>query len=67
MGLVIEAGDPVDAGDEFGILPTLLAMMIIAGVILVRTRNANRTIEEGAVTNMPIPQTGGGQEEKPND
>ncbi|HMD90345.1 MAG TPA: hypothetical protein VKF38_14375 [Anaerolineaceae bacterium] len=66
MGLAIEFGDPDAVGDEFGILPTLIAIIIISGVILVRSRNANRTIEEGAGMNLPIPQTGGSQEEKHN-
>jgi hypothetical protein len=61
--IAIESGDPAAAGDEFGILPTLLALMIISAVIMVRSRRANQELEEGFGMNAPIPQTGGHAEE----
>jgi len=62
-GLTIEFSDPVSSGDEFGILPTILALMIISAVILVRTRTAGETLEQGYSMNAPIPQTGGHKKE----
>jgi hypothetical protein len=59
----IEFSDPAASGDEFGILPTLLALIIISAVIMVRSRRANLELQEGFGMNAPIPQTGGHKEE----
>jgi hypothetical protein len=63
MGLVIESSDPVASGDEFGILPTILALLIISGVIMVRSRRAVLALDQSLSMNAAIPQTGGQKEE----
>ena len=66
LGLVTESGDPTAAGDEFGILPTILVLMIISGVIIARSRRANPALEAGLGMDAIIPQTGGHKEESIN-
>jgi hypothetical protein len=57
-----EFNDPAAVGDEFGIVPVLAAMLIISGVILVRSRRSYNALDEGAPRVEMIPQTGGPKE-----
>jgi hypothetical protein len=58
-----EFNDPAAAGDEFGILPVIAAMLIISGVILVRARRSYPALDEGVSRGAPIPRTGDPSEE----
>jgi hypothetical membrane protein len=44
LAFVNEFNDPAASGDEFGVVPPLLAMVIVSGIILYRTRREARGV-----------------------
>jgi peptidoglycan/LPS O-acetylase OafA/YrhL len=50
-----EFNDPAASGDEFGIVPSLLVMVIVTAIILYRTRKVTRSVEAAAPQGEVMP------------
>ncbi len=63
LALANEFNDPAAVGDEYGIVPTTLAMLVTSSFLMARARGLNRVLDRGSVVASAIPQTGEPQEE----
>lgn len=63
LALANEFTDPAAVGDEYGIVPLALAMLITSSVLMHRARRWSSVIGPGNVVGAPIPQTGAPGEE----